>query len=108
MAFVEDEARRSGWSIADVTRAVLAVSEAVGNAVEHGGDDLRLRWTTTDDTLRLDVADGGTGPPAALLETAALPANPLARGGRGLYIMRTVADDVDVRDGVVSLVFHRS
>ncbi len=108
VAFVESEAARAGWGVADVTRAVLAVSEAVGNAVEHGGGDLRVRCDATGDTLVLDVTDGGAGPPRGTLETASLPADELARGGRGLFIMKTVADSVHVRDGVVSLRFSRA
>ena len=108
--FVEAEAARAGWSVADVTRAVLAVSEAVGNAVEHGprGAELTVRCTSSPGVLRLDVADGGAGPRPALLEEAALPADDFAEGGRGLYIMKTVADEVAVADGVVTLRFLRA
>lgn len=108
VAFVEAEASRAGWSVADVTRAVLAVSEAVGNAVEHGPPGpVRVRCTPSPSALRLDVEDGGDGPPAAALDGAALPDDPLAEGGRGLYIMRTVADEVRVEGGVVTLRFLR-
>ena len=108
--FVEAEAERAGWSVADVTRAVLAVSEAVGNAVEHGpaGGALRLRCVSDPDVLRLEVVDGGRGPRPARLDAAALPADPLASGGRGLYIMKTVADEVSVADGVLTLRFVRA
>lgn len=108
MAFVEAEASRAGWTVAELTRAVLAVSEAVGNAVEHGGDDLRLSCATTADALVLDVADGGAGPSPELLEAAALPADDFAQGGRGLFIMKAVADEVEVAGGVVSLRFTRA
>ena len=106
--FVEAEAGRAGWSVADVTRAVLAVSEAVGNAVEHGGGAVRLRSTSSPETLQFDVADGGAGPHPARLEAASLPDDALAQGGRGLYIMKTVADEVRVADGVVTLRFVRA
>ena len=105
VAFVESEAARGGWSVADLTRAVLAVSEAVGNAVEHGpdGHPVRVRCSSSPGVLELEVDDGGAGPPRSSLETAALPADPLAEGGRGLYIMKTVADEVGVEDGAVTL-----
>ena len=108
--FVEAEAERAGWSAADVTRVVLAACEAVSNAVEHGPADgaVRVRCTSGPDALRLDVADGGGGPRAARLAAAALPSGPLAPGGRGLYIMRTVADEVSVADGVLTLQFVRA
>ena len=109
VAFVEAEASRAGWSVADVTRAVLAVSEAVGNAVEHGpeGATVRVRCVPTRGTLDLEVEDGGDGPSPDSVEGAALPADPIAEGGRGLYIMKTLADTVRVADGVVSLRFVR-
>lgn len=108
--FVQAEARRAGWAVADVTRAVLAVSEAVGNAVEHGPGRgvVRVRCESSDDFLRLDVSDGGAGPTQHAIDAACLPASPLTVDGRGLYIMKTVADEIQISDGVLSLRFVRA
>ncbi|MDT7857150.1 ATP-binding protein [Rubrivirga sp. S365] len=108
--FVEAEAARAGWPVADVTRAVLAVSEAVGNAVEHGpvGGRIHVRFASAPEALTLEVTDGGDGPNPSLLDAAALPADKLAEGGRGLYIMKTVANEVRVAEGAVVLRFVRS
>ena len=106
--FVEAEAARAGWSTVETTRAVLALSEAVGNAVEHGGGDLRVRCRSSPAALRLEVVDGGSGPSPRQLDRAALPSDTLAQGGRGLYIIKTVSDAVSVAEGTVVMEFTRA
>lgn len=89
----------AGWAEADRTRVALAMGEALANAVEHGGggDGLfRIRLDLNGPTLDVCVADGGDGPDPDRLAAAELPADPFATEGRGLYILRTVADDVRV------------
>jgi PAS domain S-box-containing protein len=72
-----------------VTDAVLAISEALANAVEHGRGgpqsiDLDVTRNSTD--LRAVVQDRGGWKPKETDPTR----------GRGLQIMRTLADDVDI------------
>lgn len=71
-----------------------AVIEVVGNIVEHGGPDVRLRMRVVveQDRMEADVRD--TGPAVELPEPAGLPQDPLAEGGRGLALARAVADAV--------------
>ena len=85
-----------GWRPADVDRAVLSVSEATSNSVEHGAGDLRVGYALEDDVLVLDVMDGGAGPLRDQLARAALPEDPFAVGGRGLFILTALADSVAV------------
>lgn len=96
-----------GWATADITRLVLGVSEAVGNAVEHGpgGEVVVVLETVGTDTLRVSVSDEGTGPLSAQVHSASLP-DATAQGGRGLYILRTVCDRLGVRDGTLRLEFQ--
>ncbi|WP_432590630.1 ATP-binding protein [Streptomyces sp. HD1123-B1] len=95
---------RTGVSESVIDDAVLILSELLSNAWRHGrpwrsdqGDDtVRAAWSVDEDErLTVEVTDGG-GP------TRPLPAKPsvTARGGRGLHIIRTLADDWGVRDGV--------
>ena len=90
----------AGWPEGDVTRVALAVGEAVANAVEHGDGDGRdalcVRVDLDGDVLSVRVSDEGPGLDAARLDGAALPDDPLATGGRGLFILRHVTDAVDV------------
>lgn len=87
--------REAGWPGPDVVRVALALGEAVGNAVEHGGSEwVRLDLALDGDTLTACVDDGGGGPSAARLEAPRLPEDPFATSGRGLFILQRVADEV--------------
>ena len=103
----------AGWVPEDRTRVALAMGEALANAVEHGGgedDLLRVRLDLDGATLDVCVSDGGDGPDPDRLADAELPSDPLATEGRGLYILRTVADAVrvDARGGLCVTVCARS
>lgn len=105
--------QRCGWSAGDVTRAVLSVGECVSNAVEHAAarvdEPLRLSHETSADQASVWIADGGTGPPRQRLARPSLPDDPLATGGRGLFIIHRLADRVDVdAHGGVRLTFWPS
>lgn len=111
--FAEDVARRAGWAEADLARVALATAEAASNAVEHGGGAssepaFRVACELDAGTLSVTVADGGGGPSEATLRSAGLPASVYAVGGRGLHIMRQLADRVDVVGGALRLLFQPS
>lgn len=98
--------RMSGVPDAVVDDAVLVLSELLSNACRHGrplhtglpepveDDAVRAAWRVDDiGRLTVEVTDGG-GP------TRPLPATPsvTARGGRGLNIITSLAQDWGVRD----------
>ena len=108
--WIEAAMQSHGWSAGDVTRAVLSVGECVSNAVEHGGapgvGPLRLSHETSADRASVWVVDGGSGPPRDRTANPSLPADPLATGGRGLFILDRLADRVEVdAHGGVCLTF---
>ena len=82
---------------------VLAVNEAVANAVEHAGlprgGVVTVDADVLDDHVRVRVRDHGAWRVAASDETR----------GRGLVIMRAVMDRVDLtsEDGATSVVMSR-
>ncbi|MFD0651268.1 ATP-binding protein [Streptomyces malaysiensis] len=95
---------RTGVSDSVIDDAVLILSELLSNAWRHGrpwrsghdGATVRAAWSVDeDDRLTVEVTDGG-GP------TRPLPANPsvTARGGRGLNIITSLAEDWGVRDDI--------
>ncbi|WP_372458524.1 ATP-binding protein [Streptomyces niphimycinicus] len=95
---------RTGVSDSVIDDAVLILSELLSNAWRHGrpwrsghgGGTVRAAWSIDEhDRLTVEVTDGG-GP------TRPLPANPsvTARGGRGLNIIMSLAEEWGVRDGV--------
>ena len=103
---VERFAEAAGWGAPDVTRVVLAVGEAVGNAVEHGRGAVTLSARLGDDgAMRVSIADEGPGPEHESLEAPTLP-TPEATEGRGLYILAELTDRVAVdASGALSLTF---
>jgi serine/threonine-protein kinase RsbW len=73
----------------------LAVGEACANAVEHAevGADYHVTVTIEEDRCVIDVVDEGAG-----VETTDTPdAGPYDEAGRGLRIIRALADAVELR-----------
>jgi serine/threonine-protein kinase RsbW len=78
-------------------RALLLASEAFTNAVEHScAHDARQTVTIEmwehAGGVRVRITDTGAG--FDHLPDASLPADPLAEGGRGLYLIQTLAQQV--------------
>ncbi|MEV6395376.1 ATP-binding protein [Streptomyces sp. NPDC051907] len=100
---MREQLSRSGVSETVVDDAVLILSELLSNACRHGrplgraevGDgDVRAAWGVDRvGRLTVEVTDGG-GP------TRPVPATPsvTARGGRGLNIISSLAQEWGVRD----------
>ena len=100
--------RRLAEPGSDLTDAEIVVGELLSNAMAHtsGPTWVSLRWDGVHPMLSVaDVGPGflrvpapGGGPPAPDDRTlrAALPRDPLADGGRGLYLITTLAHDVAV------------
>lgn len=82
-----------------VDEASLVVSELVTNSVQHSdrmpGEQIRAAWTLRKGVIEVAVTDGGGGP-------APRPArrHVLADNGRGLRIVRSLAHEWGVVDGV--------
>ncbi|WDZ83260.1 sensor histidine kinase [Micromonospora cathayae] len=76
----------------DVEDLVVAVSEAVTNAVRHGRPPVRFRLWSGPDRIVAAISDGGDGPkdPFAGL----LPAGTGAAGGLGLWIVHQSCNHV--------------
>jgi serine/threonine-protein kinase RsbW len=79
----------------------LAVTEACGNAVRHAYPDgtggVTVAFVVRDDAIEITVEDRGAG-----IRPALVPDGPVVLpvdGGMGLAIMRTIVDELDVRDG---------
>lgn len=82
-----------------VDQMLLAVGEAVGNALEHGNafdesKTIHVQVALNDKTASVCVQDEGEGISAERLQTSHLPDDPLSTEGRGLYIIRQVAHRV--------------
>lgn len=82
------------------SEVVLAVGEAAANCYRHGrrpdgGGEVRVRCVVDDASAVVTVADNGPG--FDLAATDQLPRDPFASGGRGLFLMRALSDQVDIQ-----------
>ena len=65
--------------------ALLVVSELAANAINHAGSDYRVRLSTSSQSLRIEVRDGGTGTPEPQ------PQSMTNEHGRGLLMVAAIA-----------------
>lgn len=96
-AFVRERAQRAGFASPTLGEIDLAVTEAVSNVIRHayGGDasqELALQVTVQGTTLVVEVVDQGATPEGLPEEDPDL--DDPGPGGYGLYLIRTVMDEV--------------
>lgn len=95
---VAAHAAELGLAAARRDELILLAHELASNAIVHGGGRGRLRLWAVDGRIYCEVSDGGPGLPASLLTSGEQP--PLgATGGRGLWLVRVLADHLDLRSG---------
>lgn len=87
-------------SVDDSAEILLASGEAAANAYRHGRrengrSEVRVGCSFDGRVVTVTIADDGEGFDAARVESADLP-DRFAAGGRGLYLMRELMDDVRV------------
>lgn len=80
-------------------RALLLVTEAVTNAMEHGNmldptKNVTLDVEAAPESVVVRVEDEGVGFDAGSAPDAVVDGNPLSEGHRGLFLMRAYAQDV--------------
>ena len=106
-----------GFGEEDRHAVVLALSEAMSNALEHGSGPTRsieVGCALGVDGIRIVVEDFGAPSGEGLkkaIESTVAPSDDSVRG-RGLYLIRTLMDEVDVKrkpgGGVAVSMFKRS
>ena len=75
---------------------VLAIGEAVSNAVRHGGgDQFSIRCWTDGTTISVDVTDEGSG----FRRRPVTPPEDGERGGYGMLIIHKLTDEIHLLDG---------
>jgi anti-sigma regulatory factor (Ser/Thr protein kinase) len=91
---------REGWRGEPTSRVLLAASEAISNAIDHGsppGGVVSVRLEADESHAELTVRDEGRGD--ARLPVIVPPGPPPATctGGRGLIIMDRLAEHLELR-----------
>jgi serine phosphatase RsbU (regulator of sigma subunit)/anti-sigma regulatory factor (Ser/Thr protein kinase) len=76
---------------------LVILSELAVNAIEHGNKNdasktYEVCWYACEQTITIEVADQGTGPPEQKLDQPGLPEDALSDGGRGLFLIDHFVD----------------
>ncbi|MBN4056148.1 ATP-binding protein [Rhodothermus sp. AH-315-K08] len=87
-----------------VYNIMLLTSEAVTNAMEHGNGldpskEVKIAFEAGTDHLIISVQDQGNGFSEEGVPNPLDDENLLAEGGRGLYLMHALADEIRYEDG---------
>jgi serine/threonine-protein kinase RsbW len=84
---------------------LIAVSEAVNNAIQH----VELKVANQDDLFCIQVKDQGKGFSYQDLPDPTAPENLLKDSGRGVFLMKNLADEVEFLNtgSTVNLYFHK-
>jgi len=92
---------------------MIAVTEAVNNAIRHGNENLStrnvtLRLSLEDGLNKFRVEDEGRGFDYHNLPDPTAPENIEKPGGRGIFLMKHLSDEVDFKEEgkVVELSFY--
>lgn len=88
-----------GFNIEDIEDIKIALSEACSNAIRHSQRDLfQLNFEIGMDKLGIEVTDDGVGCVVEHLNEPDL--NDPKEGGLGLFIIRSLMDDVCIESGL--------
>lgn len=92
---------------------MIAVTEAVNNAIRHGSKsdstrNVSLSLALDNSSIRFRVEDEGEGFNYDNLPDPTAPENIEKPGGRGIFLMKHLSDEVTFHEGgrVVELVFY--
>jgi serine/threonine-protein kinase RsbW len=94
-------ASESGFGEDEVLQIAMAVREAAVNAVLHGNaydpaKKVNLDFERTGQDLVITIRDQGKGLDPASIPDPLAPENLLKTSGRGIFLMRSFMDDVQV------------
>lgn len=92
---------------------MIAVTEAVNNAIRHGNKDnssknVSIALSLEDGMIKFKIQDEGDGFDFHKLPDPTSPENVSKPGGRGIFLMKHLSDEVDFKENgkVVELSFY--
>ena len=92
---------------------MIAVTEAVNNAIKHGNasdksKNVHLSLSLDESMIKFVIKDEGQGFNYQNLPDPTAPENIEKPGGRGIFLMKHLSDEVDFKDAgrVVELSFY--
>ncbi len=113
--FVEGLLRGMGADESVIADIAISVSELVNNAISHGNqgdDEAPVKVTVTKINGRVEVAitDRGKGFDPTEIDDPIADENLLKQVGRGIFIVRSLMDGVDVKtsDGFTTVTISKA
>lgn len=96
--------RAAGFADDERDAIAIAITEMVANAIFHGNKsdpnkNVRVRFTTTAESFTIAIRDQGTGFNPEKVADPLQPENLLKDSGRGIFIVRTLMDDINIHSG---------
>lgn len=92
---------------------MISVTESVNNAIKHGNlndgsKNVSISLFLNDSQIRFKVKDQGTGFDYEHLPDPTMPENIEKPGGRGIFLMKHLADEVIFSENgsIVELIFY--
>ncbi len=92
---------------------MIAITEAVNNAIKHGNNNdasknVSLTLLMKENMIKFKVEDQGTGFDYQHLPDPTAPENIEKPGGRGIFLMKHLSDEVDFKENgrIVELSFY--
>lgn len=93
---------------------LIAVSEAVNNAIHHGNQfsntlKVELKVCDSEQVFNFSISDKGKGFDFTNLPDPTSPENVLKENGRGVFLMKNLADEVEFLNNgsLVNLYFNK-
>lgn len=90
---------------------ILAVTEGFTNAVVHGNQNdtskqVRLQYNSSDTTIEFKIKDQGNGFDHKSIPDPTLPENVEKLDGRGVYLITSLADEIEFLDNGSLIQMH--
>lgn len=112
-SFIDNAKEKYNFSDDIYGNIMIAVTESVNNAIKHGNKEdkdknVRLSLTLKEDTVKFVIADEGTGFDYKHLADPTAPENLDQEGGRGIFLMKHLADEVNFYENGsnIELIFY--
>ena len=99
--FIESTLKSYGTDESTIADIAISVSELVNNAIEHGskskaGKEVTVEISRKNDTVQIRVRDKGNGFDPEKLDDPLADENLLKEVGRGIFIVKSLMDSVDI------------
>jgi serine/threonine-protein kinase RsbW len=112
--FIDDMCLKLSVSDDLYGNVLIAVSEAVNNAIQHGNQfsktlKVALSVCDSEQMFNFSISDKGMGFDITNLPDPTSPENVLKENGRGIFLMKNLADEVEFLNNgsLVNLYFNK-